>query len=247
MKKLEFTKDGWAIGITKVESPNSSKMILKPELCVCHWTGGLRAAPTIRWMLNRKSKVSAHFVIDRTGSITQLVSVKRKAWHAGKSSWKGRPSVNSFSIGIELVSVGPVQKDRNGIWRSRRGQPVMSSDVLNGHHNFSPEQRQSLDNLVASLMLAYPSITAITDHKTVSPGRKIDIGPLIDLKKYNADRKAAVSRYRAVKLFDNEVLKNNSPIIRWIVTRFANIWGGVSGRYRKAAAKRPLDGFEPNA
>ncbi|RMG89087.1 MAG: 1,6-anhydro-N-acetylmuramyl-L-alanine amidase AmpD, partial [Candidatus Dadabacteria bacterium] len=47
-------------------------------------------------------RVSAHFLIDREGRLTQFVDTDRKAWHAGESALDGVPDVNRFSVGIEL-------------------------------------------------------------------------------------------------------------------------------------------------
>lgn len=47
---------------------------------------------------NGRSRVSAHYVIDKDGTIYQLVDDKKVAWHAG--------DVNSRSIGIEIVNRG---------------------------------------------------------------------------------------------------------------------------------------------
>ena len=35
-------------------------------------------------------KVSAHFLIDRQGRLTQFVNIHDRAWHAGQSSYQGR-------------------------------------------------------------------------------------------------------------------------------------------------------------
>ena len=52
------------------------------------------------------SKVSAHYTIDRDGTIVVHVPEDKRAWHAGKSRMKdGRSEVNDFSIGIELVNL----------------------------------------------------------------------------------------------------------------------------------------------
>ena len=51
-------------------------------------------------------RVSCHFFIRRDGSLLQFVPVHRRAWHAGKSYWRGITDVNSASIGIELVNPG---------------------------------------------------------------------------------------------------------------------------------------------
>ena len=47
-------------------------------------------------------KVSSHFLIRRTGSLVQFVSLQDRAWHAGESSFLGRVRCNDFSIGIEI-------------------------------------------------------------------------------------------------------------------------------------------------
>lgn len=50
--------------------------------------------------------VSAHYLIAREGVIFQMVEEDRMAWHAGKSQMPepdNRPSVNRFSVGVELI------------------------------------------------------------------------------------------------------------------------------------------------
>ena len=46
--------------------------------------------------------VSSHLLIDREGELTQFVSFKDRAWHAGESFFRGRSRCNDFAIGIEL-------------------------------------------------------------------------------------------------------------------------------------------------
>jgi len=50
---------------------------------------------TVRWLRNRRSHGSSHFVVGRNGKIVQLVSTSDIAWHAG--NWR----VNARSLGIE--------------------------------------------------------------------------------------------------------------------------------------------------
>ncbi|HNK16378.1 MAG TPA: 1,6-anhydro-N-acetylmuramyl-L-alanine amidase AmpD, partial [Nitrospira sp.] len=45
-------------------------------------------------------RVSAHLLIRRDGEPIQYVPFHRRAWHAGVSSFAGRPHCNDFSIGI---------------------------------------------------------------------------------------------------------------------------------------------------
>jgi N-acetyl-anhydromuramyl-L-alanine amidase AmpD len=50
---------------------------------------------TVRWLRNRRSHGSSHFVVGRDGRVVQLVSTSDIAWHAG--NWR----VNARSLGIE--------------------------------------------------------------------------------------------------------------------------------------------------
>jgi AmpD protein len=99
-------------------------------------------------------KVSAHYFIDRTGKVVELVDPDQMAWHAGVSSFAGREGCNSFSIGIEL-----------------EGTP---------DHGITERQYDSLEELCLILMKRFPLITLerIVGHSDIAPGRKVDPGPL---------------------------------------------------------------------
>jgi len=99
-------------------SPNkSSRNGAKVTGIVWHYTAGPTAASAIAWLCNPDAKASAHFVIDRDGTITQLVSCADAAWHAGVSS------VNRATIGVELANVGWVESDGDGGWVDSQGRP----------------------------------------------------------------------------------------------------------------------------
>jgi N-acetyl-anhydromuramoyl-L-alanine amidase len=100
--------------------------------------------------------VSAHFVIDRQGKVTQYVPTTEKAWHAGISEFQGRPHCNDFSIGIELEG----------------------ADVV----PYTDIQYQTLVALTQELIKHYPLITKerIVGHSDIAPGRKTDPGPAFE-------------------------------------------------------------------
>ncbi len=98
-------------------------------------------------------RLSAHFFIERSGRITQFVPCDRRAWHAGVSSWRGRPACNDFSIGIELEGCD--------------------------QQAFAEAQYQALEPLLRALHRAYP-INDVVGHSDVAPGRKTDPGPHFD-------------------------------------------------------------------
>ncbi|MEN9934992.1 MAG: hypothetical protein RLZZ387_1571 [Chloroflexota bacterium] len=87
---------------TSVRSPNhSSRGDRTISMIVIHATAGsVRSA--LAWLTNPAARVSAHFVIDKSGRIFQLVSDDRAAWHAGRAAWRGETAINELSLGIEL-------------------------------------------------------------------------------------------------------------------------------------------------
>ncbi len=49
------------------------------------------------------AQVSVHYVVARTGGITQLVPEAHRAWHAGNSLWQGKRA-NDYAVAIGLVN-----------------------------------------------------------------------------------------------------------------------------------------------
>lgn len=110
-------------------SPNfSSRDNHKIDCIVIHHTGTFNAKRDINWLTTKEYKnkdgkivrnyASAHYVIDRIGTIHKLVADLDKAWHAGYSYYKGLFDVNQFSIGIELVGNGNTSMFTNNQYES---------------------------------------------------------------------------------------------------------------------------------
>lgn len=78
----------------------------RPSILLLHYTGVASAAKAIDWLSRPESKVSAHYVVDEAGRITQLVAEAMRAWHAGLAVWAGESDINSASIGIEIHNPG---------------------------------------------------------------------------------------------------------------------------------------------
>lgn len=105
-------------------------------------------------------KVSAHFLIRRSGEIIQYVPCSKRAWHAGVSAWRERTACNNFSIGVELEGCDTII--------------------------FSDPQYIALAKLTRRLQRAYP-IRDIVGHADIAPGRKTDPGASFDWSRYRAD------------------------------------------------------------
>jgi N-acetylmuramoyl-L-alanine amidase len=78
------------------------------DAIVLHHTGGRTAASAASELTRKhedpKKDVSAHYVIDKDGTIYQLVEDEYRAWHAG-GNLDGQ-DCNNRSIGIEIVHEG---------------------------------------------------------------------------------------------------------------------------------------------
>jgi N-acetylmuramoyl-L-alanine amidase len=158
-------------GAKQLKSPNVGARI-KPRAVVIHYTAGTRAGPAVNTFMNANAKASAHLVIDRDGSITQLVDFTRAAWHAGVSNLTGfGPSCNRYSIGIELVNAG---------FRSETPSIAESSDWrLIGDkywHVYTEPQLKALETVLEALWAHY-ELKALTGHEHIAPKRKTDPGP----------------------------------------------------------------------
>lgn len=107
-------------------------------------------------------QVSAHFLIERDGAVTQFVSCLERAWHAGISLFDGRENCNDFSLGIELEGTDELP--------------------------FTEAQYAALVELSRLLRNAYPAITLerICGHSDIAPGRKTDPGPAFDWRRLRA-------------------------------------------------------------
>ncbi|HXF90669.1 MAG TPA: N-acetylmuramoyl-L-alanine amidase [Candidatus Nitrosotenuis sp.] len=85
---------------------NTRKMGAKPKVIIIHYTNMTNATSALSLLCNPQSQVSAHYLIEKFGTIHQLVPDHFRAWHAGLSSWQGIDDLNSWSIGIELDNPG---------------------------------------------------------------------------------------------------------------------------------------------
>jgi N-acetylmuramoyl-L-alanine amidase len=88
---------------------------VRPDLIVIHGTKGRTESGDLAWLCDQARRpeggvydtsVSYHYLIARDGTVYRLVPEERRAWHAGKSVWEGRPDVNDYSIGIALSNDG---------------------------------------------------------------------------------------------------------------------------------------------
>ena len=90
------------------KSPNFNKRKSGSSIkyIIIHYTAIKNSNEAIKHLCYKKNKVSSHFLIDKEGEIFNLVNLKKRAWHAGRSCWLKDFDINSQSIGIELDNSG---------------------------------------------------------------------------------------------------------------------------------------------
>ena len=118
-----------------------------------HHSGGSYAGG-VSWIRNPKSRVSYHVLVAQDGRRTVFAEPTQRTWHAGKSEWRGRKDLNSWSIGASFA--GDTYAD------------PLTLDAMD-----------SMAEYLLPLLKEYGiPLSNVTDHRTVSPGRKDDLKPL---------------------------------------------------------------------
>jgi AmpD protein len=108
---------------------------------------------TIARMLDPRSEVSYHCLIDPDGSRCTLVPDTQIAWHAGASRFLGRTRCNDFLLGLAFAC------DTYAV-------PLTD-----------PQLASALEWLEARWERLGWNLGRITDHRQVAPGRKNDLNP----------------------------------------------------------------------
>lgn len=165
---------------------------ITPRFLIYHYTASSFASARDQFLRNSgPNRTSAHLMVDRDGSITQFVALRRRAWHAGVSRWGGLSDLNSFSIGIEVVNYGYLLKSADGRFRAWSGQEVPADQVVEARHQhanvpytfwhaYTPAQVDSCLELGALLVGGY-GLEDVLGHDDIAPERKLDPGPAFPL------------------------------------------------------------------
>ena len=149
-----------AAAIVEAPSPNHGPRPPGPvDMLILHYTGMRSGAAALARLRDPAAAVSAHYLVDEDGAVARLVPEERRAWHAGRSSWRGREDINGASIGIEIVNPG--------------------HDL--GYRPFPAPQMAALAALCRAILDRHPIPPRhVLAHADVAPRRKRDPGELFD-------------------------------------------------------------------
>ena len=149
-----------------LNSPNVSKgRRITPKAIVLHHTAGSYQG-SVAWCMNPASKVSYHCIVAKDGRRSTLADPDERCWHAGVSFWRGKRDLNSWSIGA-----------------------AFEGDTYD--RELGETEMESMAEYLVPLMRKYGlTLADVTDHRTVSPGRKDDLAPmeLARFRRYLIDR-----------------------------------------------------------
>ncbi|MGH8224623.1 MAG: 1,6-anhydro-N-acetylmuramyl-L-alanine amidase AmpD [Gammaproteobacteria bacterium] len=183
---VEIDAQGWLAGARRAPSPHANERPVGAEigLVVVHgvslppgefggpwvedfFTGRLDFTAHEYFGTIRDLHVAPHLLVRRDGETVQFVSFLRRAWHAGRSVWRGREECNDYSIGIELEGADTIP--------------------------YTDAQYLALARILPVLIAAWPGIRkgGVVGHADVAPGRKTDPGPAFDWQRLDVALGAA--------------------------------------------------------
>ena len=121
----------------------------KPNFVVIHHTAQNSCEQTLKTFTLERTKVSAHYVICKDGTVHHMLNDYMRAWHGGVGSWGNNTDLNSSSIGIEIDN--------------------------NGFEPFEQAQINSLLKLLEQLKNKYQiPVDHFIGHSDIAPRRKVD-------------------------------------------------------------------------
>ncbi|MCY1307558.1 N-acetylmuramoyl-L-alanine amidase [compost metagenome] len=129
-------------------------------------------------------------MVDRDGSVAQMMPFHKVAWHAGKSALNGIVGFNRHSIGIEIVNAGKLQRNGSGKWVNWAGNVIDDDDVIiarhknetseTGWHAYTERQINTVVDIGVALRQKF-NFLDVLGHEDIAPTRKVDPGPAFPL------------------------------------------------------------------
>ena len=178
-------------------SPNFDDRQLPVTMIVLHYTGMESAEAAQQRLCDPEAKVSAHYLVLEDGQVVRMVDEDKRAWHAGRSHWRGITDVNSASIGIEIVNPGhefgyvPFPDEQVAavirLVHAIKDRYEMTRGNIVGHSDIAPARKQDPGELfpwgkLARLRLALPRPT-----KNLMDPQWSDAGFLLALERFGYD------------------------------------------------------------
>ena len=177
-------------GISNYLPTKNAGASIEPQLIVLHSTLNRSLMQTVETLLDSSIGASVHFLIDRDGSVVQLVPANRAANHAGRDSrWGEFKGLNRYSVSIGFINLGQLDKEGRETFKDYTGAVVSEDDVqtIDGPFGTTYWQRFTGPQLAVAQALAgelkkHYKIQAIAGHCNVLPELKADPGPAFPIE-----------------------------------------------------------------
>ena len=170
--------------------------VIEPKFIVEHYTAGYTGKSAIDTF--RNTEIAAHIVIDRDGTVTQMVPFNRRANHAGPSAWMGIEMLNNHSIGIEFVNIGYAKMRADGRLVNAYNKVIPADEaatyieapnsrVGSGRIFWEPytEAQIAAGIEVNKAIIAHYKIRDIVSHEQIDTrGWKTDPGPAFPMNRF---------------------------------------------------------------
>ncbi len=181
---MKVNDDHWIDTAIRVPLVGGSPMRVRRFL-IMHFTSGATAMSSINfWKTSEARGASAHFVIDRDGTLYQCRPCNVTCGHAGKSRWGKFENLNSCSIGVEHANAG----DSTNLIKKWSVLPPLRARHKNGGpvcdwEQYTVEQIKTSKELSKVLVKRY-NLDNILGHDEIAPNRKVDPGPAFPLEEF---------------------------------------------------------------
>ena len=163
---------------------HSSRGLAQIDMLVLHYTDGPSLEECVSIFSDPKKRVSCHYIVGIDGMVRQMVRDEDCAWHCGVSNWGDRDGCNSWSIGIEIVNCGRLEKRQNKFYRWPKEYTTpyagLTPIYLEGDWwaPYPHNQLHQVIKLSSKLVKRYQiPLENIVRHSGIAPTRKIDPGP----------------------------------------------------------------------
>ena len=188
-------------------SPNFDDRTLPIAMVVLHYTGMVDAASAIARLADAEAKVSAHYVVTEDGQVIRMVAEEKRAWHAGRSWWRGTTDINSASIGIEIVNPGhefgyrPFPEAQVDAVIELLGGIVPRYGITRGnvvgHSDVAPARKEDPGELFPWYRLAKLRLALLRPNRNLMDPHWSDAGFLLALERFGYDVTDGVAAIRA--------------------------------------------------
>lgn len=156
------------------------------DMVILHYTGMPTAEAALLRLCDPRAEVSAHYLVNEDGSILQCVPEARRAWHAGRSFWKGERDINSRSIGVEIVNPGHENGYRAFPDKQIDAVIALVADICRrhdihpwmvlGHSDIAPERKQDPGELFPWARLAEKGVGVFVEPFPIRSGLLMQLG-----------------------------------------------------------------------